>query len=113
MANRLLGKLTLVKNSYSETDPSLIIAACCYVATKAEEKLLIHIKIVIQKASHVCVYASTYQAPHGPNHRGFIRTRGAKFQNERRRKAHPKTLNLEERRRKRKENVVEEALSCV
>ena len=26
-----------VKNSYCETDPFIVIAACCYVAAKAEE----------------------------------------------------------------------------
>ena len=38
-----------LKNSYCETDPFLVIAACCYVAAKAEESPL-HIKNVVAEA---------------------------------------------------------------
>lgn len=38
-----------LKNSYSETDPFTVIAACCYLAAKAEESP-IHIKSVVQEA---------------------------------------------------------------
>ncbi|XP_006460431.1 hypothetical protein AGABI2DRAFT_220473, partial [Agaricus bisporus var. bisporus H97] len=38
-----------LKNSYCETDPFLVIAACCYVAAKAEESP-VHIKTVISEA---------------------------------------------------------------
>ncbi|KXN91161.1 RNA polymerase II holoenzyme cyclin-like subunit [Leucoagaricus sp. SymC.cos] len=38
-----------LKNAYCETDPFLVIAACCYVAAKAEESP-IHIKTVISEA---------------------------------------------------------------
>ncbi|KZT20552.1 cyclin-like protein [Neolentinus lepideus HHB14362 ss-1] len=38
-----------LKNSYSETDPFLVIAACCYVAAKAEESP-VHIKNVVTEA---------------------------------------------------------------
>ena len=38
-----------VKNSYCETDPFIVIAACCYVAAKAEESL-VHIKNVVSEA---------------------------------------------------------------
>ena len=38
-----------LKNSYCETDPFLVIAACCYVAAKAEESP-IHIKNVVTEA---------------------------------------------------------------
>ncbi|CAL1712803.1 unnamed protein product [Somion occarium] len=38
-----------VKNSYCETDPFVVIAACCYVAAKAEESP-IHIKNVVTEA---------------------------------------------------------------
>ncbi|THV01212.1 hypothetical protein K435DRAFT_655830 [Dendrothele bispora CBS 962.96] len=41
-----------LKNSYCETDPFLVIAACCYVAAKAEESP-VHIKTVVQEARHV------------------------------------------------------------
>ncbi|KZT13223.1 cyclin-like protein [Laetiporus sulphureus 93-53] len=37
------------KNSYCETDPFLVIAACCYVAAKAEESP-VHIKNVVSEA---------------------------------------------------------------
>lgn len=38
-----------LKNAYCETDPFLVIAACCYVAAKAEESP-VHIKTVISEA---------------------------------------------------------------
>jgi len=38
-----------LKNSYCETDPFIVIAACCYVAAKAEEAP-IHIKNVVTEA---------------------------------------------------------------
>ena len=37
-----------LKNSYCETDPFIVIAACCYVAAKAEE-CPVHIKTVINE----------------------------------------------------------------
>ena len=41
-----------LKNSYCETDPFIVIAACCYVAAKAEESP-VHIKNVISDARSV------------------------------------------------------------
>ncbi|EJD05692.1 cyclin-like protein [Fomitiporia mediterranea MF3/22] len=41
-----------IKNSYCETDPYLVLAACCYVAAKAEESP-VHIKTVISEARSV------------------------------------------------------------
>ena len=38
-----------LKNSYCETDPFIVIAACCYVAAKAEESP-VHIKNVVAEA---------------------------------------------------------------
>lgn len=38
-----------IKNSYCETDPFIVIAACCYVAAKAEESP-VHIKTVVTEA---------------------------------------------------------------
>ena len=38
-----------LKNSYCETDPFIVIAACCYVAAKAEESP-IHIKNVMTES---------------------------------------------------------------
>lgn len=38
-----------VKNAYCETDPFIVIAACCYVAAKAEESP-VHIKNVVTEA---------------------------------------------------------------
>ncbi len=38
-----------IKNSYCETDPFIVIAACCYVAAKAEESP-VHIKNVVTEA---------------------------------------------------------------
>ena len=39
-------RLFYVKNLYCETDPFIVIAACCYVAAKAEESP-VHIKNVV------------------------------------------------------------------
>ena len=41
-----------LKNSYCETDPFIVIAACCYVAAKAEESP-VHIKTVINESRSV------------------------------------------------------------
>ncbi|KAJ7476973.1 cyclin-like protein [Mycena galericulata] len=41
-----------LKNSYCETDPFMVIAACMYVAAKAEE-CPVHIKNVVQDARHI------------------------------------------------------------
>lgn len=41
-----------LKNSYCDTDPYLVVVACCYVAGKAEE-LPSHIKNVISVANQV------------------------------------------------------------
>lgn len=38
-----------MKNAYCETDPFIVIAACCYVAAKAEE-FPVHIKNVVTEA---------------------------------------------------------------
>lgn len=38
-----------LKNSYCETDPFIVIAACCYVAAKAEESP-VHVKTVVTEA---------------------------------------------------------------
>ncbi|KAI0719199.1 cyclin-like protein [Fomitopsis betulina] len=38
-----------LKNAYCETDPFIVIAACCYVAAKAEESP-VHIKNVVSEA---------------------------------------------------------------
>src|SRR6201999_2208561 len=38
-----------LKNSYCETDPFLVAAACCYVAAKAEETP-VHVKTVVTEA---------------------------------------------------------------
>jgi cyclin C len=38
-----------LKNSYCETDPFIVVAACCYVAAKAEESP-VHIKNVVAEA---------------------------------------------------------------
>jgi len=40
------------KNSYCETDPFMVIAACCYVAAKAEESP-VHIKNVVTEARYL------------------------------------------------------------
>ncbi|KAJ6544262.1 cyclin-like protein [Mycena capillaripes] len=41
-----------LKNSYCETDPFVVIAACCYVAAKAEE-CPVHIKTVVHDARQI------------------------------------------------------------
>ncbi|KAJ7196993.1 cyclin-like protein [Mycena pura] len=41
-----------LKNSYCETDPFIVIAACCYLASKAEE-WPVHIKNVVSDARRV------------------------------------------------------------
>jgi transcription initiation factor TFIIIB Brf1 subunit/transcription initiation factor TFIIB len=46
-----------VKNSYCETDPFIVVAACCYVAAKAEESP-VHIKNVIAEAR--ALFTSSY-----------------------------------------------------
>ncbi|KAF8189735.1 cyclin-like protein [Pholiota molesta] len=38
-----------LKNSYSETDPFTVIAACCYLAAKAEESP-VHIKVIVSES---------------------------------------------------------------
>lgn len=38
-----------IKNAYCETDPFIVIVACCYVAGKAEESP-VHIKNVVAEA---------------------------------------------------------------
>jgi cyclin C len=38
-----------VKNLYCETDPFIVIAACCYVAAKAEESP-VHIKNIVSES---------------------------------------------------------------
>lgn len=45
-----------LKNSYCETDPFIVIAACCYVAAKAEESP-VHVKTVVTEAR--LVFGST------------------------------------------------------
>lgn len=41
-----------LRNSYCETDPFIVAAACCYVAAKAEESP-VHIKTVVSDARAV------------------------------------------------------------
>ena len=41
-----------LKNSYCDTDPFIVVAACCYVAAKAEESP-VHIKNVVLEARMV------------------------------------------------------------
>jgi cyclin C len=54
-----------LKNAYSETDPFLVIAACCYVATKAEE-CPVSIKVIASEAralfSRTCHFYFTSSA---------------------------------------------------
>ena len=38
-----------LKNSYCETDPFTVIAACCYLAAKAEESP-VHIKVIVAES---------------------------------------------------------------
>lgn len=53
-----------LKNSYCETDPFIVIAACCYVAAKAEESP-VHIKTVVNESrsvfSRMCSMLLSYQ----------------------------------------------------
>ncbi|KAL5490170.1 SSN8 [Sanghuangporus weigelae] len=53
-----------LKNSYCETDPYLVLAACCYVAAKAEESP-VHIKTVIAEARSV-LSGPEYNVRHFP-----------------------------------------------
>jgi cyclin C len=48
----ILFKRFYLKNSYCETDPLFVAAACCYVASKAEESP-VHIKTVTQDARNL------------------------------------------------------------
>lgn len=57
-----------LRNSYCETDPFIVAAACCYVAAKAEESP-VHIKTVVSDARAVfgarvciiyCEHANSY-----------------------------------------------------
>ena len=41
-----------LKNSYAETNPYLVLAACCFVAAKVEE-MPVHIKSVVSEAKLV------------------------------------------------------------
>lgn len=41
-----------LRNSYCETDPALVAAACCYVAAKAEETP-VHVKSAMAEAKSV------------------------------------------------------------
>ncbi|KAG6816126.1 hypothetical protein H0H87_008476 [Tephrocybe sp. NHM501043] len=54
-----------LKNSYCETDPFMVIAACCYVAAKAEESP-IHIKNVVTE-SRSLFSQEAYSAKHFPS----------------------------------------------
>ncbi|KAJ7983089.1 cyclin-like protein [Mycena polygramma] len=54
-----------LKNSYCETDPFFVIAACCYVAAKAEE-FPVHIKTVVQGARQVFSHGP-YNVKHFPS----------------------------------------------
>ncbi|KAG5638235.1 hypothetical protein H0H81_001109 [Sphagnurus paluster] len=54
-----------LKNSYCETDPFLVISACCYVAAKAEESP-IHIKTVVAE-SRTLFSQDTYSVKHFPS----------------------------------------------
>lgn len=47
-----------VKNLYCETDPFIVIAACCYVAAKAEESP-VHIKNVVSESR--IMFSRTYE----------------------------------------------------
>jgi cyclin C len=50
-----------VKNLYCETDPFIVIAACCYVAAKAEESP-VHIKNVVSESR--LMFSRTYELAH-------------------------------------------------
>ncbi|KAJ7041179.1 cyclin-like protein [Mycena alexandri] len=54
-----------LKNSYCETDPFIVIAACCYVAAKAEE-CPVHIKLVVQDARQIFCH-EPYNAKNFPS----------------------------------------------
>ncbi|KAG5645287.1 hypothetical protein DXG03_006589 [Asterophora parasitica] len=54
-----------LKNSYCETDPFLVISACCYVAAKAEESP-VHIKNVVAE-SRSLFSQETYGVKHFPS----------------------------------------------
>ena len=70
-------RLLHVENLYCETDPFIMIAACCYVAAKAEE-FPVHIKNVVSESrvmfGRIC--ASWPYFPHSisvPYCRGWVR----------------------------------------
>jgi cyclin C len=50
-----------LKNSYSLTDPFTVMAACCYLAAKAEESP-IHIKTVVQDSRTIFNRTSLFRA---------------------------------------------------
>lgn len=50
-----------LRNSYCETDPPLVAAACCYVASKAEETP-VHVKVALSEA-RVVFSGSSLSAP--------------------------------------------------
>ncbi|KAG6899349.1 hypothetical protein C0993_011040 [Termitomyces sp. T159_Od127] len=54
-----------LKNAYCETDPFMVIAACCYVAAKAEESP-VHIKNVVTE-SRLLFSQDTYNAKYFPS----------------------------------------------
>ncbi|GLB33231.1 putative cyclin family protein [Lyophyllum shimeji] len=54
-----------LKNSYCETDPFIVIAACCYVAAKAEESP-IHIKNIVAE-SRALFSQEQYNVKHFPS----------------------------------------------
>ena len=41
-----------LKNSYCDTDPYLVLAACCYVASKAEE-FPVQIKTIVNETRNI------------------------------------------------------------
>ena len=51
-----------VENLYCETDPFIVIAACCYVAAKTEESP-VHIKNVVSE-SRVTYFPHSISVPH-------------------------------------------------
>ncbi|KAF5372017.1 hypothetical protein D9615_008128 [Tricholomella constricta] len=54
-----------LKNSYCETDPFIVIAACCYVAAKAEESP-VHIKNVVAESRSLFSHEA-YNVKHFPS----------------------------------------------
>ncbi|TFY51026.1 hypothetical protein EVG20_g11204, partial [Dentipellis fragilis] len=54
-----------IKNSYCETDPYIVIAACCYVAAKAEESP-VHIKNVVSESR--TLFSLTAEEGYGIKH---------------------------------------------